>query len=90
MARFNARLPEAQKAFFEHAANIGGFRSLTDFILQAAQEMADRIVEDHQKLLVSERDRELFFDVLMNPPEPNQKLKEAHQKYQDLLNSWNS
>ncbi len=31
-ARFDARLPKAQKEFFEKAAFLGGFRSLTDFI----------------------------------------------------------
>ena len=86
MTRFNTRLPEAQKEFFERAANIGGFRSLTEFILQAAQEVADRIVADHEKILDSERDRKLFFDTLMNPPEPNETLKKAHKRFQDLLN----
>ena len=39
-ARFDARLPKAQKEFFEKAASLGGFRSLTDFIILTAQEKA--------------------------------------------------
>ena len=66
--------------------NLGGFRNLTEFILQAAQEVADRIVANHEKILESEKDRKLFFDTLMNPPEPNENLKEAHKRFQELLN----
>jgi len=85
MARFDARLPQEQKEFFEHAANLGGFRSLTDFILQAVQEFANRIVSEHEKFLASERDKAIFFDALMSPPKPNEALKQAHQRYKDLL-----
>ena len=85
MTRFNARLPEAQKEFFERAASLGGFRNLTEFILHAAQQAATHIVADHEQFLLSERDRELFFKTLMDPPEPNENLKQAQQRYQDLL-----
>jgi len=30
-------------------------------------------VEDHAKILASEKDREVFFDALMNPPQPSVK-----------------
>lgn len=85
MARFDTRLPKEQKEFFEYAASLGGFRSLTDFILQAVQEMANRIVAENEKVLASERDRNIFFDALMNTPEPNERLKRATQRFNDLL-----
>lgn len=85
MARFDARLPQEQKEFFEHAANIGGFRNLTDFVLQAVQEFAKKIVEENQKILSSEEDRQVFFDALMNPPSPNKNLKEAVNRYREAL-----
>lgn len=85
MARFDTRLPKEQKEFFEYAASLGGFRSLTDFILQAVQEMANRIVAENEKVLASERDRNIFFDALMNTAEPNERLKRAAQRFNDLL-----
>ncbi len=85
MARFDARLPQEQKEFFENAAKIGGFRNLTDFVLQAVQEFAKKIVEENQKILSSEEDRQVFFDALMNPPSPNKNLKEAVKRYREAL-----
>ncbi len=32
-ARFDTRLPKEQKEYFEYAANLGGFRNLTEFIV---------------------------------------------------------
>lgn len=85
MARFNARLPEAQKELFERAASLGGFRNLTEFILHAAQQAASHIISDHEQFLQSERDRELFFETLMDPPEPNENLKKAKKRYDDWV-----
>ena len=43
-ARFNARLSREQKQLFEKAASIGGYRSLTDFVILTIQEKAKEIV----------------------------------------------
>jgi uncharacterized protein (DUF1778 family) len=32
------------------------------------------------------KDREIFFDSVINPPQPNEKLKNAFKQYQELLN----
>lgn len=85
MTRFDARLPKQQKDFFEYAAKLGGFRSLTEFILSSVQEKAENIVEKHDKILASERDREIFFNALINPPEPNEALRNAALFYQEAL-----
>ena len=44
-SRFDARLPKEQKEFFERAANLGGYRSLTDFIMLTVQEKAKEIIK---------------------------------------------
>lgn len=82
-ARFDGKLSLEQKNYFERAAMLGGFRTLTDFVFSSAQEKADEIVQLHHTLLVSEKDREVFFDALMNPPEPNDKLTAAAKRYQN-------
>jgi len=78
-------LPKEQKEFFEYAANIGGFRSLTDFILQSVEERAKEIVKEHEKILLSKKDKEIFFDAILNSPEPNDALKEALKSYKEAL-----
>ncbi len=79
--RFDARLPVEQKELFEYAAAIGGFRSLTDFIIYSVQQQAALIVEKHNAILGSKQDQKLFFESLINPAKPNAKLKKAAQKY---------
>jgi uncharacterized protein (DUF1778 family) len=80
-ARFDAKIPRAQKQLFEYAASLGGFRTLTEFIINAVQEKANTIIEEHNTILASEKDREIFFDALMNPPGPNKKLRDIAERY---------
>lgn len=84
-ARFDAKISQAQKELFEHAASLGGFRTLTDFVINTVQEKANSIIKEHNIILVSERDREIFFEALMNPTGPNLKLREAAEEYKKFI-----
>lgn len=84
--RFDARIPETQKALFEKAAVLAGYRTLTDFLISSAQEKASVIIEHHQTILASQKDRQIFFDSIINPPKPNENLKNALKHYQQVLN----
>jgi len=84
-ARFDTRLPKEQKAFFERAARLGGFRSLTDFIVLTVQKRAKEIILERERVLASHRDSEIFFDAITNPSKPNQKLTEAANEYKSLF-----
>ena len=75
--RFDIRLAKEQKEFFEYAANLGGFRTLTEFVVFSGQQQAKQIVERHNSILSSKRDKEIFFHALLNPQPPNARLKEA-------------
>jgi len=86
-ARFDTRLSKEQKELFEYAARLGGFRTLTEFVIHSAQEKAQVIVKEHQNMLESERDRDLFFAEVLNPGEPNQELLQAAENYQKYLRS---
>lgn len=81
MARLDLRLSREQKDFFERVQEIGGFRSLTDFVISAVSEKAEAIMEKHKTLLASENDRKIFFEALLNPPAPNERLKKAMRKH---------
>ena len=76
-AKFNARLPKDQKQFFERAANLGGFRNLTDFIIITVQEKAKEIIKEKEQIIASERDSQIFFDAVSNPKRPSETLKKA-------------
>lgn len=84
-ARFDTRLPKEQKEYFEYAANLGGFRNLTEFIVFSAQQQASKIVESRNVILASKRDQEVFFDAIMNPSKPNSKLRKAASRYNQAI-----
>lgn len=79
--RFDATLTKTQKELFEAAARLGGFRTLTEFVISTVQEKAREIVEQHNVILATETDRVLFFDALMHPPGPNKELVEAARRW---------
>jgi uncharacterized protein (DUF1778 family) len=84
-ARFDTRLSLEQKQFFERAAVLGGYRSLTDFVLAAVQDKAKKIIEENEKIVASEKDKVIFFEALANPPKPNDELVCAKYEYDQLL-----
>ena len=84
-SRFDTRLPEAQKRIFEKAARLGGYRSLTDFVILTVQEKALEIIREKEQVLGSDRDQEIFFNALMNPAAPNKELRSAAKKHRSFL-----
>jgi uncharacterized protein (DUF1778 family) len=84
-ARFDTRLPKEQKDFFERAARLGGFRSLTDFVVLTVQKRAKEIILERERVIASQKDSEIFFDAITNPSKPNQKLTEAANEYKALF-----
>jgi len=84
-ARFDTRLSKEQKMFFERAARIGGYRSLTDFVVLTVQEKAKEIISEKEQIIASERDNEIFFDAITNSPKANKNLVNAANKYKALL-----
>lgn len=79
--RFDARLSLEQKERFEYAAAIGGFRTLTDFIIHTVQEKASLIINEHDRVLASKADQEVFFNAIINPAKANANLKNAFKEY---------
>jgi len=69
------RLSKEQKELVEYAANLGGFRTLTEFVLFSVQQQVSTIIEEYNTILASGKDQEIFFDAITNPQKPNGKLK---------------
>jgi len=84
-ARFDTRLTKEQKQLFEQAAVLGGYRSLTDFILDTVQRKAKEIIEEREKVIISEKDKAIFFETILNPPKPNNDLIAAKHAYEKKL-----
>ena len=84
--RLAARLNSALKRLFQKAASLEG-TTLTDFIINSARNAAKRIIHEHEVITLSDRDRKVFMETFLNPPEPNQKLREAFERYRHSTKS---
>lgn len=84
-ARFDTKLPVEQKLLFEKAARLGGYRSLTDFIIATVQVKAKEIINEREQVLASQRDSEIFFEAIMNPASPNKALQSAANDFESLF-----
>ncbi len=51
------------------------------FLRKAAIDAANQVVQEHESLKLSNRDRDLFLKTLDTPPAPSSKLKNAMEKY---------
>lgn len=75
-SRLEARLPASVYATLKRAARLKG-RSLTDFVVSAAHDAAQRAIEEDSLLRLSAEDQQRFAEALINPPKPNAALKQA-------------
>jgi len=74
--RLGFRVDAETKNQVERAAALER-RSLTDFCLSALAQASREAIARHESLVLSERDREVFFDALIHAPEPNARLRRA-------------
>lgn len=50
---------------------------LGNFCVTALTEAAGQTIAEHQTVVLSERDREVFFETLVAPQTPNERLRRA-------------
>jgi uncharacterized protein (DUF1778 family) len=79
-----ARLPNAVLTRLKRAAEIQG-RTLTDFVVAAADEAACRAIEKTEIIRLSMEDQRRVAKALLNPPKPNAALKRAFKRRRPLL-----
>lgn len=85
--RLEARVSQEQKELFQRAADIMGL-TLTDFTIISLQNAAIEAIQKHEMMELIGRDREVFLEALINPPEPSEKLQSAAKRYKQLMGDW--
>ncbi len=83
-ARLEARLPIEVMVRLKRAAEIQG-RSLTDFVVAAADEAARRAIEETEIIRLSLEGQRQIADAILNPPEPNEAWMKAAKRYRELF-----
>ena len=83
-SRIEARISLEALQVVKHAAQLQG-RSLSDFVVGAAQEVAQRTIEESHLIRLSVEDQARFADLLLSPPEPSQGLRRAKEAHSRLV-----
>lgn len=77
--RIELRVGASAKELIQRAMAVSGL-SAGDI----AYEGARRVLDEHERMVLTGVDRRAFLDALENPPEPTEKLIEALRRHRDL------
>ena len=83
-ARIEARIAPDALAVVRRAAELQG-RSVSDFVVAAAQAEAERTIEAAQIIRLSVEDQRAFAEAILTPPEPTPALRRAFRRHRQLI-----
>lgn len=79
-ARMELRLAPAAKRLIQRAMAVTGLNAA-----DLAYEGARRVLDEHERMLLTGRDRDAFLDAVTNPPEPTEDLIAALRRHRSLF-----
>ncbi len=83
-ARLEARISTDLHSMLKRAAELQG-RTMTDFVVAAVQDAAQRAIEQAEIIRLTLIDQECFAQALLSPPQPTPALKRAFARHSKLL-----
>lgn len=84
--RITARVSLPVEEKLKEAAELAG-ATLNQFLVQAALEKADKIIDRERMIKVTAQDATLLLSLLDNPPRPNAALKRAFERSKNKDNN---
>ena len=81
-SRISLRIRTQDKALLMRAVALEN-TDITDFVIRNAMQAARRVIEQAERLTLSERDSLRVMALLENPPQPNAKLLSAGEALSD-------
>jgi len=82
--RIEARIAPDALAMVKRAAEIQG-RSVSDFVVAAAWDAAQRTITEAQVIQLTQEAQEMIADLLLDPPPPKTALQRAFKAHRDLI-----
>jgi uncharacterized protein (DUF1778 family) len=79
--RIELRVSSADKRIFKRAQELSGDKSFSSFVVRIVKKEAESIISKNDKIVASEKDRQIFFDAVFGNVKPNQNLIEAAKRY---------
>jgi uncharacterized protein (DUF1778 family) len=83
-SRLEARITTDLHALLKRAAEVQG-RTMTDFVISAVQEAAQRAIEQSDVMRLSLADQMCFAEALLSPPKASPALERAFARRQKLV-----
>ncbi len=84
-SRVEFRVSKEDKELFDYACSLKGFKSFSEFARLAIQKEVKAIMDREKSILISERDKEIFFNALMGEEEkPNEALLSAIKFHHEI------
>lgn len=77
--RIELRVAASAKKLIQQAMAVSGLTAG-----DLAYESARRVLDEHQRMVLTGADRDAFLDAVLKPPEPADKLVAALRRHQDL------
>jgi uncharacterized protein (DUF1778 family) len=82
--RIEARVTSALKETIARAAYLRG-QSITDFVVNSAQDAALQIIKEHEILTLSKKDRQTFIEALLDETPPSDQSRADAQWYKKVM-----
>ncbi len=78
--RLELRIASSAKALIQRAMAVSGLTAG-----DLAYEGARRVLEDHERMVLTGANRDVFLAAVQNPPEPTDKLVAALRRHRDVV-----
>ncbi len=85
--RIEIRISAHDKQIFQKAQKLSGDKSFSSFIVRVVKKQAEEIVAKNDRIIASERDRDIFFNAVFGDRKPNSDLIEAAKRYKSQAGS---
>ncbi|HOY12618.1 MAG TPA: DUF1778 domain-containing protein [Saprospiraceae bacterium] len=82
--RIELRVSATDKRIFRKAQKLSGDKSFSSFIVRIVKEKAEEIVAKNDRIIATEKDRQVFFDAVFSNTNPNRNLAEAAKRYKAI------
>ncbi len=83
-ARLEARISTELHTMLKRASELQG-RTMTDFVVAAVQDAAQRAIEQAEVIRLSSADQECFAQALLEPAPPSPALERAFTRHRKLI-----
>lgn len=78
--RIELRVAASAKKLIQRAMAVSGLTAG-----DLAYEGARRVLDEHQRMVLTGADRQVFLDAVLHPPKPTKKLIAALKRHRDLI-----